>query len=132
MSTFANIQAALDTRLSTLSGLPTVAWPNVATTPVEGTTYIRPTLLPASSELGGLTDNKVHRGIYQVDIFVQLEKGPAALLALQDSITTHFEADRDLTVSGTTVFILAVSPSRGLRVESWYMGFVEINYICYS
>jgi hypothetical protein len=132
MGTFANIQVALDTRLSTLSGLPAVAWPNVATTPAEGTTYLRPTLLPAASQLGGLTDNRVHKGIYQIDIFVQLEKGASALLALQDSITTHFEADRDLVVSGTTVFIQAVSPSRGIRDDSWYMGFVEINYICYS
>jgi hypothetical protein len=132
MGTFANIHAALDTKLASLSGIPAVVWPNIRYMPAEGTTYLRPTLLPNNSDLATLTAYQLHRGIYQIDIFVALEKGPSAMLTLQDSIKAHFENGRRLTSGSDVIYIQAISPGQGRKDGAWYMGHVEINYICYS
>lgn len=132
MGTFTNIQAALDTKLSTLSGLPAVCWPNTKYSPTENTTFLRPTLLSNTSELATLNSYHLHKGIYQIDIFVALEKGPAAMLTLQDSIKAHFENGRRLTAGSDIIYIQAISPGQGIRENAWFMGHVDINYICYS
>lgn len=132
MGTFANIQAALDTKLSSLSGLPAVCWPNTKYTPVEGTTFLRPTLLPNTSDLATLTAYQLHRGIYQIDIFVAAEKGPSAMLTLQDLIKSHFENGRRLTAGSDVIYIQAISPGQGIRENAWFKGHIDINYICYS
>jgi hypothetical protein len=132
MGVFKNIQAALDTKLATLSGIPAVKWPNTTYTPVSGTTFLRPTLLPNTSSLASLTAYQMHRGIYQIDIFVELEKGPSAMLALQDSIKNLFENGRSLTAGSDTIYIQAISPGQGRLEEAWFVGHIDINYICYS
>lgn len=131
MGVFTNIEAALNTRLATLSGSPPVAWPNVHYQPSENTTFLRPTLLPAAAVLDTLAGIEEHKGIYQVDVFVPVEKGVNALNTLLDSIQNLFKANKTLTATDV-VFVQAVSRSRGQRQESWYVGFVEVNYICYS
>jgi hypothetical protein len=132
MSTFANILNGLNTRLNSLSGLPEVAWPNTKYNPKQNTTWIRPTLLPATSQLYTLKDERFHQGIYQVDIYVPLEKGTKTLYDLADDVRQHFEAQRSLTSGSDTVFIQEVSMSPATRDESWYSLFVSISYQCYS
>ncbi len=132
MGVFSNIQAALDTKLATLSGLPSVAWDNTKFIPTLGTTFLRPTLLPASSSLFTLNEVRRNPGIYQVDIFTEVEKGPSAGLALADSIKTLFEGARRLTAGADTIFIKQVSLGKGERQDAWNHTFVEINYECYS
>jgi hypothetical protein len=131
MGVFTNIEAALHTRLATLSGSPAVAWPNTHYQPTENTTYIRPTILPANTILNTLAGMEEHKGIYQVDVYVPLEKGVSALNTLLDSIQSLFKSSKTLTATDI-IFIQAVSRSPAVRDESWYVGFVEINYICYS
>lgn len=132
MAVHTNIELALHTRLATLSGLPAVEWPNTAYTPTENTQFLRPTILPASSKLETLTGQEAHIGIYQVDVFVPLEKGVAALHTLLDGIATLFKSNKTMTAGGDTVFVQAVSRGRAQRQESWYVGFIEVNYLCYS
>ncbi len=131
MGVFTNIEAALHTRLATLSGSPPVQWPNTRYQPVENTTYLRPTILPAATSLETLAGMEQHVGIYQVDVYVPLEKGVSALDTLLDSIQSLFKSSKTLTATDV-VFVQAVSRSPAVRDEAWYTGFVEINYICYS
>jgi hypothetical protein len=132
MGVFSNIQRALDTQLATLSGLPAVAWPNAKYVPVIGTTFIRPTVLPASSSLYTLNEVRHNPGIYQVDIFTEVEKGLNASLTLADSIKALFETDRRLTAGSDTIFIKQVSLGKGERQDAWNHIYVEINFECYS
>jgi Bacteriophage related domain of unknown function len=132
MGVFSNIQRGLDTKLATLSGLPAVAWPNVKYTPTLGTTFLRPTVLPSSSDLVTLTDHRVNPGIYQVDIFCEAEKGLNAALTLADNIKTLFETSRRITSGSDTIFIKNVSVGRAERQDAWIRLFIEINYECYS
>jgi hypothetical protein len=132
MGSFSNIQRGLDTTLATLGGLPAVAWANVNYKPVLGTTYLRPSVLPASSTLMTLNEVRRNPGIYQVDIFTEAEKGLSAGLTLADSIKALFEAARRITSGSDTIFIKQISLGQGERQDSWNHIFVEINYECYS
>lgn len=132
MAVLGNIQAALDTRLNSLSNRPFIAWPNTKYVPAENVSYIRPTLLPAASQLYTITDNHRNSGIYQIDIFTALEKGMAPALTLADNIKVHFEANRTLTSGSDQVLIQAVSMGIPERQDAWFRVYLEVNYICYS
>ncbi len=131
MGVFSNIEIALNTRLATLSPLPVVAWPNMAFKPVENTLFLRPTLLPVGSSLNQLNGQERHKGIYQVDIFVPLEKGVLVLNNLLDSVKSLFSSNRTLSATDI-VYIQEVGIGRAQRQEAWFVGFVEIHYLCYS
>ncbi len=131
MGVFSNIEIALNTRLATLSGLPAVAWPNIEFKPVENTLFLRPTMLPVGSKLHQLNGLERHEGIYQVDIYAPLEKGVLVVNNLLDSIKSLFSSNKTL-VATDTIFIQEVGVGKTQRQESWYVGMVEIHYLCYS
>lgn len=131
MGIFTNIEVALHTRLATLTASPAVQWPNVHYQPTENTTFLRPTVLPASTVLESFAGAEIHRGIYQIDIFVPLEKGISTLNTLLDSIADLFTANKILTATDV-VWVQAVGRGRAQRQEAWYVGFIEVNYLCYS
>ncbi len=131
MGVFTNIEIALNTRLATISGSPSIAWPNTEFKPVENVLFLRPTLLPVGSTLNQLNGQELHKGIYQVDVHVPLEKGVLVVNALLDSIKALFSSNKTL-VATDTVFIQEVGLGKTQRQESWYVGMVEIHYLCYS
>jgi hypothetical protein len=132
MGTFSGIELALSSRLSLLPGIPAVQWPNVKYSPNENTEFFRPTLLPGDTKLETISGQSIHTGIYQIDIFVPLEKGIFKIDSYMDSIEDHFKAIRTLTSGNITVFIQAIGRGLSQRQDSWYVGFVEINYICHA
>lgn len=134
MSVFANIQRLLDDRLKIVSGIPFISWPNAETRPGNAalTQYVRPSLILAGTSLYTLNDYERIPGIYQIDIYSQLNRGVAATYSVADGIKTHFEASRRLTVSNTIVLIQGISLGSCLREDSWYRGYVEVNFICYN
>lgn len=132
MGTFNNIQIALDTALAAVPSIPPVAWANTKYTPVAGTTFVRPTLLPATSVLKTLNEYKNYPGLYQIDIFTPLEKGEGAGLVVADAIKTYYEAHRRLVANSDTIFVKEVSLGKGERQDAWNHIYVEIKYDCYS
>lgn len=131
MGVFSNIEIALNTRLATLSNLPVVAWPNTSFKPVENVLFIRPTILPVGASLNQLNGTELHKGIYQVDVYVPVEKGVLVLNNLLDSIKSLFSSNKTL-VATDTIFIQEVGIGKAQRQESWFVGMVEIHYLCYS
>ncbi len=132
MSLINNIQNALNTRLATVSGLPTVYYPNVESTPTQGTSWVRPTLLPANSDTFTLNGQNQHQGIYQVDVFTQIKKGTAPLWLIADAIRDNFNTNKKITSGSDVINIQAISFSTAQRVESWWSCYVQINYICFN
>lgn len=132
MGVFSNIQRALDTHLNTLANRPYIAWPNTKFSPTENAAYIRPTVIPANSTLQTLNDVHRNPGIYQVDVFVPLEKGLNSALSLVDEIKAHFEEDRTLVAGSDTVMIQNIGLGQLERQDAWFRVYLEINYICYS
>ena len=129
MSTFNNIQNALSAKLATISGLPTIYYPNQEDLPAQGSNFIAPTLLPANSDLFTLNNENMHKGIYQIDIYTQREEGTSQALLLADLIRDGFKR-QNLVSSGTYVHIQQISISPAKRVESWWYCHVDVNYIC--
>lgn len=128
MSVFNDIQNALNTKLNSLGGLPTIYWPNTQNEPAQNTNYIRSTLLPANSTLYTLNEGDYNSGIYQVDIFVKLKNGTSEALLLADIIRDGFRRE-SLTSGNTIVHIQEISMSQAERVESFWRVYVEINYL---
>jgi hypothetical protein len=129
MGVFNNIQNALNVKLNSLSGIPTIYWPNTQNEPTAGTNWLRPTLLPAASRPETLTNGNYHSGIYQVDIYTSLKKGTSEAFLIADTIREGFNRQR-LANNGTIVNIVNVSVSTARRDEGWWNVFVEISYIC--
>lgn len=132
MGIFTNIEAALNTKLSTLSNIPSVEWPNTEYKPVIGTVFLRPTIMPSSGNPATLSGSYLHKGLYQVDVFCPLNIGIATLTQWLDAIQILFTATKVLTAGSDTIFIQDVSIGKTERQESWYVGFITIQYICYS
>lgn len=110
------IRAALTARLQTLSGLPSVAWENVAFTPVPSVTYLAPALLPGEpfqAEIGPSGQNW-HLGVYQVSIFAPKNVGVGALNTLRDAIVTHFKRGTTMTSGAVTVTATKAYPSAAI------------------
>ncbi len=132
MSLINNIQNAFNTHLSGVSGIPTVYYPNVDKVPVQGANYIRPSLIPANSDLFTIGNENRHQGIYQIDIFTELKKGTAPLLLIADSIRDSFNSIKSITSESDTIHIQEISIGPAQRVESWWSCYVQINYICFN
>lgn len=129
MGVFNDIQNALNTKLASLSGLPAIYFPNDQKEPAQGTPYLRPSLLPAASELYTLNGANYHSGIYQVDIFTPLKKGTSQAMLIADIIRDGFNK-QSLVKNTTIVHIQNISIGIGEREESWWHCYVEVNYLC--
>jgi hypothetical protein len=132
MSVFLDIQTALDSRLYQLPNAPQIAWPNTKYVPQNTTTYLRPTLLPANSTLYTLNNEDGHSGIYQIDIYVQADKGTNQLLTLADNIRDHFNSQKSLSKNDNVIHIQEISIGVPQREDQWYSCFVAVNYICFA
>jgi hypothetical protein len=136
MSVYTNIQIALDTKLNTISGSPSIAWPNTEFTPTHGTLYLEPIILPIVSSLETLNDYQRYSGIYQINVSVPLEKGTATVNLWTDRIVDLFIGDRRLVSGADTVLIQNTDRGPTQRdtdngVE-YYRTNVDINFIVYT
>lgn len=133
MAIISNIQKILDTRLKSLPSNPYIAWPNTQFQPANSTNYIKPTLLMANTNLLTLNNHKELPGIYQVDIYGQLNRGVQQVYQLADEIYDWFNADKDYTEGSTTLYIQSISYGTTQDViGSWYRIFVEINFLAFN
>lgn len=134
MGVFADIQRVLDEKLKSMAGVPFISWPNAEVRPGNSALaqYIRPSLLLADTELHTLNDYERIPGIYQIDIYGQLNRGVQQVYSIADDLKNHFESDRTLVIDDTIVLIQGISMGPALREDSWYRVFIEVNFICYN
>ena len=133
MSFFADIHAALDTRLNSLAGGVAIAWENTEYTPVKDTPYLRPTLLMAPSTLMDLDTLQMNEGLYQIDLFYPVANGMGDLLNKMDAIYDHFKGALKLTSGSVDVHIKQISRLPGSEIsDAWLMASLEINFKSYS
>lgn len=136
MSVYTNIQTALDTHLNTITGSPSIAWPNTEFTPTHGTLYLEPILLPIVSNLETLNDYQRYTGIYQINVSVPVEKGTATLNLWADRVVDLFISDRTLTGGADTILILNIDRGPTQRDTDddieYYRANVDINFTVYT
>lgn len=129
MSSIINdITNALESRLNTLPGKPAIAWPNRDFTPVSGTSWARPTVIPGRT-VAHTMDTDITRGIFQIDIFTQSGIGRASAEAIADAIADHFTPTLSLTSNTTIVRVLSVSVNTARNESDWYHIPLEIHYL---
>ena len=128
---FNDIQAALDTRLNSISGGYDIAWPNIPYEPASGTSYLRPTYLPAETLQSSLGDDgkDFTVGIYQVDVFTTAGSGRTAIT---DTIADHFKRGTNLTYNGITLRVQSVSLLPVTIDGSWQISPVSISFYTYT
>ena len=136
MSVYTNTQIALDTQLNTITGSPSIAWPNTEFTPTHGTLYLEPLILPIVSNLETLNDYQKFSGIYQVNVSVPVEKGTSVLNLWADRVHDLFISDRTLTGGADTINIQQID--RGLTQRDtdndieYYRTNIDIHFIVYT
>ena len=132
MAVYKDLQAALETRLNTLSGLPEVAWENNAFTPVQGTSFFRAILSPAAGDSITQDRLQLNTGLFTVEIFVPSEKGTSVLNTFVDAVYDHFTAVNTVTSGSTEVSLTGINKTLSTRDEAWFKGGIEIQYMVYS
>ena len=131
MSTFfADINAALDSRLSSLAGGSPIAWSNTVYKPIKGTLYLKVDNLPSAVEQAGLGNNGLdeYRGIYQVTVFAPAGQGRGIADAKADAIADHFKRGTVLVYNGLSVRLGNVSRNAGFIDGDRFVVAVSVNY----
>lgn len=109
-SQYTDIRAALTTQLSTMTGVPAVAWENASYTPVVGTPYLTPSVLWAEGSQAelGVAGRNWERGIYQITCVYPPNTGMGALNTMIGKLRDRFKRGTVLTYNGVTVTIRKV------------------------
>lgn len=107
-----------------------VAWENVGYKPIQGTGYLRASLIPAETENPSLGDtHKRYVGILQANIYVKEGDGTATALIKADSLLNYFARGQSFTVGSIVVRILnSPSISTSVNADGWYILPVSIRY----
>ena len=133
MGIYTDVQTCFDTALAAVTDIPDVAWENTAFVPTAGTSFVMPTMLPAGGDRATLEERLMNlRGLYQVDVFVEKEKGPAEANTILDNIFDSFNGVEYLQTGSTQVWIGGIDRSPAIKEEGWYRATVAIDYQVYT
>lgn len=127
------IQAALATRLRTLSPALPFAWPNSAYTPTIGTAFARVGFLPAQTAnptMGaGALDVKRYNGVMQVSLCYPINTGEGDPRRKADAVIALFPRGSTFSYGGVDVHIdYTPSASPGFSQDAWYVLPVSVYY----
>ena len=127
---FNDVQAALDTKLATVSGTP-VAFPNIPYTPQATTTYLRASFLPAETVQAalGASGKDETNGIYQIDVVTPRGSGRPQLI---DTVADLFKRGTVLTYNSIKVRIRSVSMAPAILDDEWYFVPISVNFQSYT
>lgn len=128
---FNDIQAALDTRLSSLSGGYDVAWPNTNYEPAGNGTFLSPNFIPEETLQVGLGANGKDEtnGIYQIDVVYPAGQGRSTI---PDSIADHFKRGTVMTYNGVSVRVRSVSIEQAITEGAYHFVPVSVNFQTYT
>lgn len=128
---FKDIDAALDARLNTMVGLPSVAWPNKKFEPTLETLYLRPTNL--QGETVPVTNEDMTVGVYQIDVFAESGNGNATVVAMADTITDHFKHGTEMVSNSIIVESKTVKINNINNDDNgWIHLAVEVEYFSFT
>lgn len=124
-----DIRSALRSHLTTLSDLPDVAWENQVYQSIEGTTFLRETMIPAD-EMMQANNERMALGIYQVDVFSPYGGSIKKAEDLADEIKDHFHPGQVIAHPSQNgrVSIDKAAILQGNSEPPWYHIVIRINY----
>lgn len=133
-SIYDDIRAALETTLSSVSGVPSIGWENVQFSPTTGQPYVKPRLIPTRREpaVRGTNPQMYYQGVFRVECYVPEGNGPAAGDDLADKIIEAFEAATDVSYGSTFVSIRYAEREQAEIDGPFYMIPVTIGWYIYA
>lgn len=128
---FNDIQAALDTRLSTLSGGYDIAWPNTKFEPEASQTFLSPSFLPTITSQAGLgaSGKDETNGVYQIDVVYPAGTGRSTI---PDSVADHFKRGTILSYNDVNVRIRSVSIEPALTEGAFHFVPISVDFQTYT
>ena len=131
------IQAALETRLSSVVGIPELAYPNTKYDPKTDVPFVQVRFIPTSRTnkvLGVDATNKPfwqeYHGIFNLVINMPEGTGTKETNTLVNAICDRYEATTDILFDGISVTIKKVESARGINETPWFK--TPVNIYWYS
>lgn len=133
-SKYKEIRKVFETRLSTIAGIPDIAWENVSYTPSTTEPYIKPRLVPTVREpaVRGLNPQMYYQGFYRLDVYSPEGVGPSVADDLADLLIDEFEGTTDITDGVTIVPLRYAERSLGVKEGAFYKVPVQIGWYYYD
>lgn len=122
------IQSALAQHLNDMNGLPDIKWPGKVGRPTEGTTFVRPRLIPFDSEVDTFELEQIQSGIYQVALFYPIGTGEGDVIDMAERVRQHYRIFRTLQEGDTCVHIQSISIGEVVVTDAWLQCNVDIGY----
>ena len=139
-SIYNDIRAALETRLSNISNIPSIAYENVPFTPVVGTSYVQSKFIPTlrrSAVMGSPNPEQRYQGVYAVTPHTPEKLGPSVADDLSNDIIESFEATTDISFTNSSNETIIVSidyaeRQQGFLDSPWYYVPINIGWYIYK
>ncbi len=138
-SIYDDIRAALEVKLSNVSGIPDIAYENVSYSPTTGTPFVQPRLIPVSRRpaVRGINPQNRYDGVFRVFCYAPEGNGPSVADDLADKVIDAFDATTDISFTNGSDETIIVSVDYAERdngfVDSpWYYVAVNIGWYIYS
>lgn len=138
-SIYDDIRAALEVHLSTISGIPDIAYENVSYSPVTGSSFVQPRFIPVSRRpaVRGPNPQQRYEGVLRVFCYAPEGNGPAAADDLANKIIDAFDATTDISFTNAedeTIYVSVDYAERdnGFVDSPWYYVAVNIGWYVYA
>ena len=138
-SIYDDIRAALEVKLSNVSGIPDIAYENVSYSPTTGTPFVQPRLIPVSRRpaVRGINPQNRYDGVFRAFCYAPEGNGPSVADDLADKVIDAFDATTDISFTNGSDETIIVSVDYAERdngfVDSpWYYVAVNIGWYIYS
>ena len=134
-----DIRAALETELSTVPGLPNIAYENVTFSPVTGQSFMSCKYIPTLRRpaVRGLNPQQRYDGVFAVIAHAPEGNGPAVADDLANKVTEAFEATTKIQYTNTDLETIIVSidyaeRQQGFVDSPWYYIPINIGWYIYK
>lgn len=129
-----DIRAALESKLSDIPSVPSIAYENVPFSPTTGQSYLEVSYIPVTRRpsVRGLNPQQRYDGIFSINCYVSEGDGPAAADTLAKNVMETYEATTKLTHNGQTVSIDYVERSQGFQDSPFYLVTVTVAWYAYN
>ena len=131
---YKDIRSALESRLSSITDVPSIAYENVSFSPTTGQKYLEVKFLPTTRRpaVRGTSTQQRYDGVFLINCYAPEGEGPASADTLANNVMDAFEATTKLTQNSTTVFLDYAERQQGFVDSPWYFIPVEIGWYAYN
>lgn len=138
-SIYNDIRAALESHLSDVSGIPSVAYENISFEPTTGTSFLQVMFLPTERRpaVRGLNPQQRYQGVFSILAYTPEGKGPKEADDYANLLIEAFEATTDISFTNSDLETINVSidyaeRQQGILDSPWYYVRVDIGWYIFQ